>query len=313
MKRIIVSVLSIVLIINLIPFMSVSAAGNQEQYSLCSGGHSFTMNNGNLCGVCFYGTAKSGDLNLDDKINTVDLATMKLVLAALHTLGVTANKAADLSLDGTVKSDDLAKLKLTLCDATKLTRKVKLDVKYLAQNPELPTGCEITSLTTVLNFYGFNASKTDMADNYLAKSDTNKDFFSVFLGNPRKKTGFGCYAQPITDAANKYLTEHGSSLTAYNRSGASFEEILLEVQSGRPVVIWGTMNMATPSYTYTWILEDGTERRWIIPEHCLVLIGFDLDRNVAIMSDPLKGIVEYNLDTVKARYEFLHSQCVFIC
>ncbi len=190
---------------------------------------------------------------------------------------------------------------------------VKLDVKFLSQKPELPSGCEITSLTTVLNFYGYNVSKTDMADNYLPKSDSSKDFWKVFVGNPRYNTGFGCYAQPITDAAYKYLSEQGSTLTAYNYSGTPFEDLLLLVQSGRPVIIWGTLNMGAPYYSYKWILADGSERRWITPEHCLVLIGYDLSKGTAIISDPMRNIVEYDLDTVKSRYNALHSQCVFIC
>ena len=44
----------------------------------------------------------------------------------------------------------------------------------------------------------------------------------------------------------------------------------------------------------------------------MVLIGYDLDRSVAIVSDPQRGIVEYDLDTVKARYLAMHSQCVVI-
>lgn len=44
----------------------------------------------------------------------------------------------------------------------------------------------------------------------------------------------------------------------------------------------------------------------------MVLIGYDIDRNVAIMSDPQRGIVEYNLETVKSRYIAMHSQCVIL-
>ncbi len=57
---------------------------------------------------------------------------------------------------------------------------------------------------------------------------------------------------------------------------------------------------------------DGKTMQWIAPEHCLVLIGYDIDRGVAIMSDPQKGIVEYDIYTVKQRYESMCSQCVFI-
>ncbi|MDY5806807.1 MAG: C39 family peptidase, partial [Lachnospira sp.] len=36
-----------------------------------------------------------------------------------------------------------------------LPESTELDVPFIDQNPQLPTGCEITSLAQVLNFYGF--------------------------------------------------------------------------------------------------------------------------------------------------------------
>ena len=41
----------------------------------------------------------------------------------------------------------------------KLPNSCYINVKWVSQKPELPTGCEITSLTTVLNYYGYNVSK----------------------------------------------------------------------------------------------------------------------------------------------------------
>lgn len=121
-------------------------------------------------------------------------------------------------------------------------RNVKLNVKCILQNPELPTGCEITSLTTVLNYYGYNVSKTTMSDDFLEKSnDEVADFWKMFLGNPRSEGGFGCYAQPITDAANKYLKTQDNNYIAINYSGTQFEKLLQEVESGNPVIIWSTM------------------------------------------------------------------------
>lgn len=43
----------------------------------------------------------------------------------------------------------------------------RLAVKPVLQLPELPNGCEITSLTTVLNYYGFDVDKEEMAVRYL--------------------------------------------------------------------------------------------------------------------------------------------------
>ncbi|MGN1320177.1 MAG: C39 family peptidase, partial [Acutalibacteraceae bacterium] len=206
----------------------------------------------------------------------------------------------------------------SLIDASGLAnRQFKLPVKYLSQNPELPTGCEITSLTTVLNYLGYNVSKLDMSDNYLEKSiDQIADFWEVFLGDP-KSNGFGCYAQPIVNAANKYLKTQDQKYTAVNYSGTRFEKLLKQVENGNPVIIWSTIyreeekDLREPFTTYKWEVN-GKTVQWIAPEHCMVLIGYDIDRNIAVMSDPQRGIVEYNLETVKARYIALHSQCVIL-
>ena len=70
---------------------------------------------------------------------------------------------------------------------------VYIDMENILQNPELPVGCEITALTTLLRHYGFDAEKTDMAKNYLPTSWGNartadgklyKDsFFDYFIGD----------------------------------------------------------------------------------------------------------------------------------
>ncbi len=198
-----------------------------------------------------------------------------------------------------------------------IKNKVQLPVEYLSQYPELPTGCEITSLTTVLNFYGYDISKVEMSDKYLDKTiDKIGDFFEVFVGDPREN-GFGCYAKPVVNAANRYFADVDSNYKAVDKSGTKFEDLLKLVENDTPVIIWGTMygekekTLREPYTTVQWNI-DGKDLQWIAPEHCMVLIGYDLDRNVAIMSDPQRGIVEYDLDTVKARYLALHSQCVVI-
>ncbi|MBQ7784498.1 MAG: C39 family peptidase, partial [Oscillospiraceae bacterium] len=46
-----------------------------------------------------------------------------------------------------------------------------IPTEMIMQNPELPTGCEITSLTMLLRHIGYDADKLDMADNYLPKGE----------------------------------------------------------------------------------------------------------------------------------------------
>ena len=57
------------------------------------------------------------------------------------------------------------------------------DFPALIQTPELPTGCEITALTMMLNYYGFPAGKTMMAETYLPKQE-----FRIFTGATGKNT-----------------------------------------------------------------------------------------------------------------------------
>ena len=58
----------------------------------------------------------------------------------------------------------------------------------MSQYPELPTGCEITSLTEVLNYLGYGIDKETLARNYLDMRDTVTQgcFVEYFWGSPWK-------------------------------------------------------------------------------------------------------------------------------
>ena len=47
----------------------------------------------------------------------------------------------------------------------------EIALEPICQYPELPTGCEVTSLAMVLNFYRVGCDKCEIADNYLTKGD----------------------------------------------------------------------------------------------------------------------------------------------
>ena len=158
------------------------------------------------------------------------------------------------------------------------------DFEWLSQNPELPTGCEITSLTSVLNYYGINVKKETMADDYLKKGDGS--YYKMFLGNPRDAGSFGCMAQPIVDAANLYFKKNNVSMKASNVSGVTFDKILEYVSQGVPMIVWNTMGMA-PAYESQTLTLDGREYTWIAPEHCVVVVGYDLDNNEVYVAYPL--------------------------
>ena len=189
----------------------------------------------------------------------------------------------------------------------------------LLQQPELLSGCEITALTNLLNHDGYGVSKTYMADSMLSKDASQvyqngklymADPAKVFVGDPRM-SWFGCYAQPIADAANRYLKSMDSGLTAENISGSAPSGLYHLVANHIPVLAWATIGMSEPTYNSRWYDKaTGKPIAWIGGEHCVVLTGFS-DTSVTV-SDPLSGIRSYSRSLFEQRYSQVGRQAVVL-
>ena len=188
-------------------------------------------------------------------------------------------------------------------------------VNYFApvmQNPELPTGCEITALTSLLNYLGFDVDKITMADTYLDKGPIGQtDPAVAFIGSPYTDASYGCYSPVIENTADKYLADNMSTLKTYRMSGVSFRNLLCEIEQGNPVVIWASMYMSPTYNSSVWAVDEHTVT-WIANEHCLVIYGYDLDKNVVYTADPLVGNTEYDIDLFETRYNELLKQAIVI-
>lgn len=192
--------------------------------------------------------------------------------------------------------------------------KALLDVKYIAQNPVLPTGCEVTSLATVLNYYGVEVSKEVLADKYLPKAPIGKaDFYVEFVGNPRNSGAYGCYAPAIVKTALDYFAaENISNIGITDYTGSTFSYLLEQVYDGKPVIVWATSPLDDePVYTTEWNVG-GDLLRWKGNLHCLVLIGYDMQAKTITTADPLRGIKEYDINLFATRYKQMYSQAVVV-
>ena len=188
-----------------------------------------------------------------------------------------------------------------------------IPVANVSQLPELPTGCEITSLTTVLNYLGYDVDKEYMAENYLDKlSDLDGSFFDYFIGSPWDDSGWGCFAPAITTSANNYLTDCDSPYRASNISNSSVKSLLREVAAGNPVIVWVSTSFSSRTVYSDITLNDSSIFAWPNNEHCVVLIGYNLDENTVTISDPMYGIVEHDIKEFIARYREFYKQAVFI-
>jgi len=198
----------------------------------------------------------------------------------------------------------------------------ELAVPVIMQKPELPQGCEIKALTAVLNYYGMNVTKLEMADNYLPKQNiytsANQRYGPnpalAYAGNPRDKAnGMYVFAAPIVKAAEAAIADKQANLRVTDMSSASQSEILELVEEGVPVVVWVTLDLSTPktSANKGWIYEgEAVKREAYINLHAVVLTGHS-DQQVVVM-DPLQGNVSYNVDEFFKSYQELNMQAVAV-
>lgn len=186
------------------------------------------------------------------------------------------------------------------------------NVPLIMQNPELPTGCEVTSLTMVLQFLGFPIDKLTLADQFLAKSEpTASSMYTTFLGNPRQANGYGCYSPALIRCAAEYLKTQDTTVKIYDYTNSSFESLYEQIAAGHPCIIWGTISNLEPVASETWIV-DGEICQWFAQEHCMVLIGYDQNKNEVTVLDPMYGTKNYNLELFKTRYNQMFRQAIFI-
>lgn len=211
---------------------------------------------------------------------------------------------------------------VTTTTTTPVENKKLIDVKNIMQNPELPTGCEVTSLTILLNHLGFSADKVKMSRNYLPKLDFywengtyyGADFRTTFAGNPESEYSYGCYAPCIETTANAYLSDIKSTKKAHALKGITFENLLSEyIDNNMPVLIWITSsNLHEPYYTSIWTTPEGKEVQWLAYEHCVVMTGYDKDNQLIYVSDPLQGNISYDYSKFRQRYIDMGEQALYI-
>ncbi|WNR46529.1 C39 family peptidase [Paenibacillus roseipurpureus] len=200
-----------------------------------------------------------------------------------------------------------ATVKPTPAPATpQIKKSAMLDVPLIEQLPELPAGCEITSLTMLLQYYGVNKSKMELVaemprDN--TPASLNADGSIGYWGNPntgfvgdvtRKLRGFGIYHAGLFPLLKQYVP------TALDLTGKSFELYEKQIANGIPVIVWTTIDYNKPYKWVTWDTPIGPIQT-TYSEHAVVLVGYD-ESNV-YLNDPLSGTKQVKV----SKAQFLDS------
>lgn len=195
-----------------------------------------------------------------------------------------------------------------------LPRKISKNVSVVLQNPELPEGCEVTSLAALLRHLGYNVKHTYLADNYLEQGPVGQtSYYEANLGNPRNKgKSWGCYAPVIVKTAEKYLGDVSGKHKVYDLTGYDVNEIYYQLSEGNPVIVWVTMGFEEPYVKQPWKIN-GKTLYWKYPLHCVILTGYDMDKNTVTVCDPMKkNPVTVDMDKFELRWTQMESQAVII-
>ena len=173
----------------------------------------------------------------------------------------------------------------------------------LFQYPSMPAGCEIYSLTAVLQAMGHDADPDSIVANQLPFDVEGDDYASAFWGDPYW-SGEGM-PPAIMTAGNAFLEEAGASERFVNITGADFDELASKASSGTPVLVWTTLDFEDPCFD-----ECLEANSFYDLEHCVVLLGVEGHR--ACIMDPTQGYVTVNYDWFKYLYEQCGSMALAI-
>ncbi|WP_194841346.1 C39 family peptidase [Salinibacillus xinjiangensis] len=172
-------------------------------------------------------------------------------------------------------------------------RQVKLiSAPLVSQMPELPRGCEVTSLAMLLGHAGVQVDKMTLAKE-IKKDPTpyTKKNGQVHFGNPYDgfvgdmysfdNPGLGVYHGPIAELGEKYLPGRIVDLT-----GQSFDAVYQQLDKGKPVWVETTswFSYVPESEWYTWNTPSG-KIKITYKLHSVLVTGYD--ENYIYFNDPL--------------------------
>ncbi|MGH1162704.1 C39 family peptidase [Bacillus mycoides] len=161
------------------------------------------------------------------------------------------------------------------------------EVPFIRQLPELPRGCEVTSLTMLLQHKGVQVDKMQLASEIhrvpFKQDGLHGNPYEGFVGNiyTKAEPGYGVYNQPIFNLAEKYVPEKVINLT-----GRDVQDLYKVISSGSPVwvIINTTFKPLAESSFETWNTSSGKVKITYY-EHSVVVIGYD--QNFVYVNDPL--------------------------
>jgi uncharacterized protein YvpB len=174
-----------------------------------------------------------------------------------------------------------------------------LDAPLVRQLPELPSGCEVTSLTMLIQYFGLQKDKMELVPE-MKRDKTpmkrGKDGSIAYWGNPNSGfvgeisgsgKGFGVYHTALFELEKKYIPK------AVDLTNQPFAKLEQQLREGIPSVVWTTINYQVPEKWTVWDTPLGPIQTTFM-EHAVLLVGFD--QQYVYVNDPLSGQAKMKID-----------------
>jgi uncharacterized protein YvpB len=190
-----------------------------------------------------------------------------------------------------------------------------LNAPLIKQYPELYSGCEITTLAMMLQFYGIQKGKMELIpemkyDKTAYQLDERGKI--VYWGNPNlgfvgdvtgRAKGFGIYHTALLPLLKKYIP------TAVDLTGKPFAVLESKIAEGIPVEVWTTIDYIENVQWTEWDTSLGPIRA-TFSEHAVLLVGYDKDH--VYVNDPLndKSNLKLNKALFIRTWEMMDKQAI---
>ncbi|MEW9677083.1 C39 family peptidase [Lentibacillus sp. L22] len=194
---------------------------------------------------------------------------------------------------------------------------VQLKAPQISQLPELPRGCEVTSLAMLLAYHNIQADKMKLAQQIkIDPTPYQKTKEGIYFGHPNNgfvgdmysfaTPGLGVYHQPITELASIYAGNR-----VFNFTGQDFDEIIHQLNQDRPVlvIINATFKKLPKEQFITWQTPDGPIEV-TMREHAVLVTGYD-DKYI-YFNDPLEQNNKAPRTEFKAAWKQMGKQAITI-
>lgn len=177
----------------------------------------------------------------------------------------------------------------------------KQSIGIAMQYPDYPAGCEPMSLCILLKAYSYEVTIPEIMSYF---NVTDNDFLYGYYGSIYSEGA--AYPPAVVMAANRYLNEQRSRLTAVNISLSSWDTIESYIREGKPLMVWTTIDFTDPDML-DWNIDG---HHMYSNEHCVVL--YDVDADSVYISDPIEGLIERPKQDFERIWKLCGSMAVMV-